>query len=101
MGWAPFLFRLYPERRPRLLSIDELDREISRESADRATTWSAVAMGLLDEALQMRRVPWVVFVNGLAGGGGDGTMLGAWHEASPPAGARSRHWIASSAGASL
>jgi uncharacterized protein (DUF433 family) len=50
------------------LSIpDELDREISRESADRATTWSALATELLDEALRMRRAPGVVFADGPAG----------------------------------
>jgi uncharacterized protein (DUF433 family) len=46
---------------------DELDREISRESADRATTWSALAIELLEEALRMRRVPGVVFADGPAG----------------------------------
>jgi uncharacterized protein (DUF433 family) len=50
------------------LSIpDELDREISRESADRATTWSALATELLEEALRMRRVPGVAFADGPAG----------------------------------
>ncbi|HXM71287.1 MAG TPA: hypothetical protein VN970_09135, partial [Thermoanaerobaculia bacterium] len=54
--------------RVRDLSIsDELDREISRESTDRATTWSALATELLEEALRMRRVPGVVFVDGPAG----------------------------------
>ena len=38
---------------------DELDREIGRESADRAT-WSALATELLEEALRMRRAPGVV-----------------------------------------
>jgi uncharacterized protein (DUF433 family) len=46
---------------------DELDREICRESTDRATTWSAVATELLDEALRMRRVPGVVFTDGPSG----------------------------------
>jgi len=54
--------------RVRDLSIsDELDREISRESTDRATTWSALAAELLEEALRMRRVPGVAFVDGPAG----------------------------------
>jgi uncharacterized protein (DUF433 family) len=54
--------------RVRDLSIpDELDREICRESADRATTWSGLATELLDEALRMRRAPGVVFVDGPAG----------------------------------
>jgi uncharacterized protein (DUF433 family) len=46
---------------------DELDREISRESTDRATTWSALATELLEEALRMRRAPGVVFVDGPSG----------------------------------
>jgi hypothetical protein len=54
--------------RIRDLSIpDELDREIGRESADRATTWSALATELLEEALRMRRASGVVFVDGPAG----------------------------------
>ena len=54
--------------RVRDLSIpDELDREIGRESTDRATTWSALATELLEEALRMRRAPGVVFVDGPAG----------------------------------
>jgi uncharacterized protein (DUF433 family) len=55
-------------KRVRDLSIsDELDREISRESTDRATTWSALATELLEEALRMRRAPGVAFVDGPAG----------------------------------
>lgn len=46
---------------------DRLDQEILRESEDRATTWSALATELLEEALRMRRVPGVVFVDGPAG----------------------------------
>jgi uncharacterized protein (DUF433 family) len=46
---------------------DELDREIRRESTARATTWSAQATELLDEALRMRRAPGVIFVDGPAG----------------------------------
>jgi uncharacterized protein (DUF433 family) len=46
---------------------DRLDKEISRESADRATTWSALATELLEEALRMRRAPGVAFVEGPAG----------------------------------
>ncbi|HLX06566.1 MAG TPA: DUF433 domain-containing protein [Thermoanaerobaculia bacterium] len=54
--------------RVRDLSIpDELDREISRESTDRATSWSALATELLEEALRMRRAPGVVFAEGAAG----------------------------------
>jgi uncharacterized protein (DUF433 family) len=50
------------------LSIpDELDREIGRESTDRATTWSALATELLEEALRMRRASGVIFVDGPAG----------------------------------
>jgi uncharacterized protein (DUF433 family) len=46
---------------------DELDREISRESAERDRTWSAQAAELLEEAIRMRRAPGVVFVDGPAG----------------------------------
>src|SRR6476660_8597580 len=46
---------------------DRLDKEISRESADRATTWSAFAAELLEEALRMRHAPGIVFVEGPAG----------------------------------
>jgi hypothetical protein len=46
---------------------DQLDQEISRESVDRATTWSALATELLEEALRMRRAPGVVFVDGPTG----------------------------------
>lgn len=67
--------------RVRDLSIpDELDREISRESTDRATTWSALATELLEEALRMRRAPGVVFVDGPAGrrAAVAGTGLDVW-----------------------
>jgi hypothetical protein len=56
--------------RTRDLSIpDELDREIARESADRASTWSGVATELLEEALRMRRAPGVVLPTDPLGGG--------------------------------
>jgi uncharacterized protein (DUF433 family) len=45
----------------------ELEREISRESANRGTTWSALALELLEEALRMRRAPGVVFAEGPTG----------------------------------
>jgi uncharacterized protein (DUF433 family) len=67
--------------RVRDLSIpDELDREIRRESTDRATTWSALATELLEEALRMRRAPGVVFVDGPAGrrAAVAGTGLDVW-----------------------
>lgn len=67
--------------RVRDLSLpDELDREICRESADRATTWSGVATELLDEALRMRRAPGVIFVDGPAGrrAAVAGTALDVW-----------------------
>ncbi len=59
---------------------DQLDREISRESADRATTWSALAAELLEEALRMRRAPGVVFVDGPTGRRAalGGTGLDVW-----------------------
>ncbi|HEY0783938.1 MAG TPA: hypothetical protein VGE98_15885 [Thermoanaerobaculia bacterium] len=46
---------------------EDLDREISRESQDRATTWSDAATELLEEAVRMRRAPGVVFADGPAG----------------------------------
>lgn len=46
---------------------DELDREISQESADRDRTWSALAAELLDEAIRMRRAPGIGFVDGPTG----------------------------------
>lgn len=46
---------------------EDLEREISRESTHRATSWSALATELLDEALRMRRVPGVAFADGPAG----------------------------------
>jgi len=67
--------------RVRDLSIpDELDREIRRESTDRATTWSALATELLEEALRMRRAPGVVFLDGPAGrrAAVAGTGLDVW-----------------------
>jgi len=67
--------------RIRDLSIpDELDREISRESADRSTTWAAQATELLEEALRMRWAPGVVFVDGPAGrrAAVAGTGLDVW-----------------------
>jgi uncharacterized protein (DUF433 family) len=46
---------------------DELDRAIERESEVRGKSWSAITAELLDEALRMRRVPGVAFVDGPAG----------------------------------
>jgi uncharacterized protein (DUF433 family) len=59
---------------------DQLDQEISRESADRATTWSALATELLEEALRMRHAPGVVFVDGPTGRRAalGGTGLDVW-----------------------
>jgi len=46
---------------------DKLDREISQASAERATSWSALATELLEEALRMRHAPGVIFVDGPTG----------------------------------
>jgi uncharacterized protein (DUF433 family) len=81
----------------RNLSIpDELDREISRESTDRATTWAALAAELLEEALRMRRAPGVVFADGPAGRRAvvAGTGLDVWEVvASWKASARDFHQL--------
>jgi uncharacterized protein (DUF433 family) len=75
---------------------DELDREISRESTERATTWSALATELLEEALRMRRAPGVVFADGPAGRRAvvAGTGLDVWEiVASWQASARDFHQL--------
>jgi hypothetical protein len=56
---APCMGRIMAIRVRDLRISDELDREIRRESTARATTWSAQATELLDEALRMRRAPGV------------------------------------------
>jgi uncharacterized protein (DUF433 family) len=46
---------------------DELDREITRESETRGKSWSAITNELLDEAIRMRRVPGIGFMDGATG----------------------------------
>lgn len=45
----------------------DIEEEIEREMRLRGTTFSEVATGLLREAIRMRRVPGVVFMEGPAG----------------------------------
>lgn len=45
----------------------ELDREIAQEAEAQGTSWSAVSNQLLTEAIQMRRAPGIVFVDGPSG----------------------------------
>ncbi len=47
----------------------DIEEEIEREMRLRGTTFSEVATGLLREAIRMRRVPGVVFMEGPAGAG--------------------------------
>ena len=69
-----------PTRVRDLQISDELDQEISRESANRETTWSALATELLEEAIRMRRVPGIAFADGPAGrrAVAGGTGLDVW-----------------------
>jgi len=46
---------------------DELENEIRREAEARGKSWSATTNELLKEAIQMRRVPGVVFADGASG----------------------------------
>jgi uncharacterized protein (DUF433 family) len=46
---------------------DELAQEISREAEAQGISWSAMTSSLLAEALQMRRVPGIVMVDGPSG----------------------------------
>lgn len=46
---------------------DQLDREITYESATRGKSWSAITNELLEEAIRMRRVPGIVFIDGPTG----------------------------------
>ncbi|MBA3790126.1 MAG: hypothetical protein WKF28_10350 [Rubrobacteraceae bacterium] len=58
----------------------DIEEEIEREMRLRGTTFSEVATGLLREAIRMRRVPGVVFMEGPAGRRSvlAGTGLDAW-----------------------
>jgi uncharacterized protein (DUF433 family) len=59
---------------------DELNREIARESERRGKSWSAITNELLEEAIRMRRVPGIVFVDGATGrrAAMAGTGLDVW-----------------------
>ena len=59
---------------------DELEKEIEREMRLRGATFSEVASSLLREAVRMRRVPGVVFMDGPAGRRASiaGTGLDVW-----------------------
>jgi uncharacterized protein (DUF433 family) len=46
---------------------DQLNREITYESETRGKSWSAITNELLEEAIRMRRVPGIVFVDGVTG----------------------------------
>ena len=46
---------------------EELDQAIRREAKMRGKTWSATTQELLAEAIKMRRVPGIVFVDGPSG----------------------------------
>ncbi len=58
----------------------ELEEEIEREMKLRGATFSEVAAGLLREAVRMRRVPGIVFMEGPAGRRASlaGTGLDVW-----------------------
>lgn len=59
---------------------EELQREIEREMRLRGTTFSEVASSLLREAVRMRRVPGIVFMDGPVGRRASiaGTGLDVW-----------------------
>ena len=46
---------------------EDVRKEIEREQKVRGTTFSAVAVSLLREAIRMRRVPGIHFVEGVGG----------------------------------
>ncbi len=46
---------------------EDVRKEIEREQQTRGTTFSAVAVSLLREAIRMRRVPGIHFVEGVGG----------------------------------
>lgn len=66
---------------------DQLDREITYESETRGKSWSAITSELLEEAIRMRRVPGIIFVDGatgrraaLAGGLDIWEIIATWRE---------------------
>jgi uncharacterized protein (DUF433 family) len=46
---------------------DELDQEITRESATRGKSWSAMTTELIEEGIRMRRIPGTAFADGPTG----------------------------------
>jgi uncharacterized protein (DUF433 family) len=59
--------RLMATRAKGIRIPDDLDRAIERESEARGKSWSAMTTELLDEAMRMRRIPGIAFVDGPAG----------------------------------
>ncbi|HEX4963131.1 MAG TPA: DUF433 domain-containing protein [Thermoanaerobaculia bacterium] len=59
---------------------DELDHAITRESETRGKSWSAITNELLEEAIRMRRVPGIAFMDGATGRRAiiSGTGLDIW-----------------------
>jgi uncharacterized protein (DUF433 family) len=59
---------------------DDLDQAIARESEVRGKSWSAMTTELLEEAIRMRRVPGIAFVDGPGGRRAvvGGTGLDVW-----------------------
>ena len=59
---------------------DDLDQAITRESEVRGKSWSAMTTELLEEAIRMRRIPGIAFVDGAAGRRAivGGTGLDVW-----------------------
>lgn len=59
---------------------DELDQEITRESATRGKSWSAMTTELIEEGIRMRRIPGIAFADGPTGRRATiaGTGLDAW-----------------------
>jgi uncharacterized protein (DUF433 family) len=69
-----------PTRARGLRLTEELEEEIEREMRLRGTTFSEVATSLLREAVRMRRVPGIVFMDGPVGRRASiaGTGLDVW-----------------------
>jgi uncharacterized protein (DUF433 family) len=69
-----------PTRARGLRLPEELEKEIEREMTLRGATFSEVASSLLREAVRMRRVPGVVFMDGPVGRRASiaGTGLDVW-----------------------
>jgi uncharacterized protein (DUF433 family) len=59
---------------------DDLDQAIARESEVRGKSWSAMTAELLEEAIRMRRIPGIAFVDGPTGRRAvvGGTGLDVW-----------------------